>query len=83
MGHFTGHCILLSYFLPARNETERDNAAWLAIPMTLFFMTVTAYVIPYNALLPELTEIAEEKVKLSSFQQAGFVLGIIIAASVK
>src|SRR3569833_4770260 len=29
-----------------------------------------------------MTETAEEKVKLSSFQQAGFVIGIIIAASV-
>jgi len=69
-------------FFPLEMKQSGINATWLAITMTLFFMSVTAYVIPYNALLPELTETAEEKVKLSSFQQAGFVLGIIIAASV-
>jgi GPH family glycoside/pentoside/hexuronide:cation symporter len=45
-------------------------------------MSVTAYIIPYNALLPELAETAAEKVKLSSFQQVGFVLGMIIAGLV-
>src|ERR1700761_4172215 len=69
-------------FYPLVMGESSHNAAWLAVTMTLFFMSVTAYIIPYNALLPELTETAEEKVKLSSFQQAGFVLGIIIAASV-
>jgi GPH family glycoside/pentoside/hexuronide:cation symporter len=69
-------------FYPLVMKESGHNAAWLAVTMTLFFMSVTAYIIPYNALLPELTESAEEKVKLSSFQQAGFVIGIIIAASV-
>jgi len=69
-------------FYPLVMSQSGHNAVWLAITMTLFFMSVTAYIIPYNALLPEMTETAEEKVKLSSFQQAGFVIGIIIAASV-
>jgi GPH family glycoside/pentoside/hexuronide:cation symporter len=69
-------------FYPIVLQQSGQNAAWLAVTMTLFFMSVTAYVIPYNALLPELTETPEEKVRLSSFQQAGFVVGIIIAASV-
>jgi len=69
-------------FYPLVMGQSGNNAAWLAVTMTLFFMSVTAYIIPYNALLPELTETPEEKVKLSSFQQAGFVVGIIIAASV-
>ena len=69
-------------FYPQVMKESSHNAAWLAVTMTLFFMSVTAYIIPYNALLPELTETSEEKVRLSSFQQAGFVIGIIIAASV-
>ncbi|MGZ3752072.1 MAG: MFS transporter [Mucilaginibacter sp.] len=69
-------------FLPIVMKQSGQNAAWLAVTITLFFMSVTAYIIPYNALLPELTETSEEKVRLSSFQQAGFVIGIIIAASV-
>jgi glycoside/pentoside/hexuronide:cation symporter, GPH family len=69
-------------FYPLVMKQSGSNAAWLAVTMTLFFMSVTAYIIPYNALLPELTETPEEKVRLSSFQQAGFVVGIMIAASV-
>jgi GPH family glycoside/pentoside/hexuronide:cation symporter len=38
--------------------------------------------IPYNALLPEMTDTAAEKVKLSSFQQVGFVLGIVVSSLV-
>ena len=69
-------------FFPLVMQKSIYNALWLGITMTLFLMSVTAYVIPYNALLPELTETSEEKVKLSSFQQAGFVIGIIIASSI-
>jgi GPH family glycoside/pentoside/hexuronide:cation symporter len=47
-----------------------------------FFMGATAYIIPYNALLPELTSTGAERVKLSSFQQVGFVIGIILSALV-
>ncbi len=72
----------LTFYPPVRGESMY-NAYALAITLILFFMSVTAYIIPYNALLPELTgSNPAEKVKLSSFQQAGFVLGIIIAALV-
>ncbi len=69
-------------FYPLVLGQSGSNAAWLAANMTLFFMSVTAYIIPYNALLPELAGTNAEKVKLSSFQQAGFVIGIVIAALV-
>jgi GPH family glycoside/pentoside/hexuronide:cation symporter len=58
------------------------NAFWITITLVGFFMGATTYIIPYNALLPELTDTAAEKVKLSSFQQVGFVIGIIISALV-
>src|SRR6185312_1186903 len=73
-------CCLIFY--PPIRGVSTNNAFWLAVTMALFFMAVTSYIIPYNALLPEMTENSAEKVKLSSFQQAGFVLGIIIAALV-
>jgi GPH family glycoside/pentoside/hexuronide:cation symporter len=70
-------------FYPLVRGPSMQNAVWLTANLILFFMSVTAYIIPYNALLPELTgSNPAEKVKLSSFQQAGFVLGIIIAALV-
>ncbi len=67
-------------FHPLVKGESMYNAWWLAITMILFFVSATTYIIPYNALLPEVTNTPAEKVKLSSFQQVGFVLGIIVAA---
>ena len=71
-------CILT--FFPIVKGESLHNAFWLMVMLVFFFMSTTAYIIPYNALLPELTDTAAEKVKLSSFQQVGFVIGIIISA---
>ena len=71
-------CILIFY--PPAEAISRSNALWLIFPLTLFFVTTTTYAIPYNALLPELAQTNREKVRLSSFQQVGFVLGMIIAS---
>ena len=69
-------------FCPLTKTESTHNAVWLTFTLICFFMSVTSYIIPYNALLPEVTETAAEKVKLSSFQQVGFVLGMIIAGLV-
>jgi len=69
-------------FCPVTKGASNSNAVWLTCTLILFFMSVTTYIIPYNALLPELTDTASEKVKLSSFQQVGFVLGMIISGFV-
>ena len=69
-------------FCPLVKSESIHNAFWLAFTLIGFFMGATTYIIPYNALLPELTDTAAEKVKLSSFQQVGFVIGIIISAMV-
>lgn len=66
-------------FYPLVKGQSMYNAAWLTINMIFFFMGATAYIIPYNALLPEVTETAAEKVRLSSFQQVGFIIGIIFS----
>jgi len=69
-------------FYPLTKTESTNNALWLSFTLICFFMSFTTYVIPYNALLPEVTQTAAEKVKLSSFQQVGFVLGMIIAGLV-
>jgi GPH family glycoside/pentoside/hexuronide:cation symporter len=69
-------------FSPIVRGESVYNAGWLTVNMICFFMGATTYIIPYNALLPELTETAAEKVKLSSFQQVGFIIGIMLAALV-
>jgi len=69
-------------FSPIVNGESIYNAFWIGLTMVFFFMGATSYIIPYNALLPELTETASEKVKLSSFQQVGFIIGIMLSALV-
>jgi GPH family glycoside/pentoside/hexuronide:cation symporter len=69
-------------FCPLVKSESGTNAVWLTFTLIFFFMSFTSYIIPYNALLPELTDTATERVKLSSFQQVGFVLGMIIAGLV-
>lgn len=71
-------CCLVFY--PLVKGESLSNAWWLTIVLAGFFVSVTTYIIPYNALLAELTQTAEEKVKLSTFQQVGFVLGMILGA---
>src|SRR5260221_380882 len=67
-------------FHPVQKTASISNAWWLELTMILFFIAATTYIIPYNALLPEMAKTPAEKVRLSSFQQVGFVLGIIVAA---
>jgi GPH family glycoside/pentoside/hexuronide:cation symporter len=67
-------------FHPLVMGESLHNAYWLTFTLILFFMSATTYIIPYNALLPEMAKSAAEKVRLSSFQQVGFVLGIILSA---
>ncbi|MDN3581801.1 MFS transporter [Mucilaginibacter flavus] len=69
-------------FFPVVRAESMKNAAWITFTLVCFFMAATSYIIPYNALLPEMTDTAAEKVKLSSLQQVGFVIGIIISAMV-
>jgi GPH family glycoside/pentoside/hexuronide:cation symporter len=67
-------------FYPIHYGESLQNAWWLMLVLAGFFISVTTYIIPYNALLAELTNSPEEKVKLSTFQQVGFVLGMILGA---
>lgn len=69
-------------FCPLVKGESTINAFWLTFTLICFSMSVTSYIIPYNALLAEVTETAAEKVKLSSFQQVGFVVGMILAGLV-
>lgn len=69
-------------FYPLVKGVSIHNAWWLTGTLILFFISATTYIIPYNALLPEMTHTAAQKVKLSSFQQVGFVLGILVSSLV-
>ena len=71
-------CALVFY--PLVKGESITNAWWLTFVLAGFFISVTTYIIPYNALLAELTHSADQKVRLSTYQQVGFVLGMILAA---
>ena len=68
-------------YLPMEKTESTSNGIWLTIILILFFVSATTYIIPYNAMLPEMAHTSEDKVKLSTFQQVGFVIGIIISSA--
>lgn len=72
-------CCLVFYPLVQRESPM--NIVWLAGMLIGFYVSSTAYVIPYNALLPELAATSEEKVRLSTMQSVGYVFGIGIASN--
>lgn len=67
-------------FHPLVEAPSTKNAWWLTLMLICFFMSVTTYIIPYNALLAEMAHTPQKKVKLSTFQQVGFVMGMILSA---
>ena len=67
-------------FLPLEYRESYSNVWWLAIIQACFYLSLTVYIIPYNALLPELAPGSEAKVRLSTWLSLAFVLGIIISS---
>jgi GPH family glycoside/pentoside/hexuronide:cation symporter len=72
-------CFLVFY--PLHQAESTANIIWLVVTLVLFYVASTSYIIPYNALLPELAKTADEKVKLATWQSIGYVFGIGIASN--
>jgi glycoside/pentoside/hexuronide:cation symporter, GPH family len=71
-------CIVV--FIPVHPFESRHNL-WLLIPsLSLFYLAITVYFIPYNALMPELAQTGREKIRLSTWLSLAYVIGLIIAA---
>ena len=68
-------------FFPLTKTESNSNAIWLTVTLILFFVSATTYIIPYNALMPEMAHTSEDKVRFSTFQQVGFVIGVVIASA--
>ncbi|MDR3715047.1 MAG: MFS transporter [Puia sp.] len=68
-------------FCPLRLSVSALNVAWLAFTLAGFYILSTLYIIPYNALLPELAPGSGDKVRLSTLQSVGYVFGIGIASN--
>ena len=72
-------CCLVFY--PIRHQESTLNIVWLSIMLIGFYVSSTTYIIPYNALLPELAPTSSDKVRLATWQSVGYVFGIGIASN--
>ncbi|MCD6067545.1 MAG: transporter [Bacteroidetes bacterium] len=72
-------CFLVFY--PLKQEESSLNIAWLVFALVGFYVSSTSYIIPYNALLPELAPGSQDKVRLATWQSVGYVFGIGIASN--
>lgn len=72
-------CFLV--FFPLFKTESSWNIVWLTVTLVGFYVASTTYIIPYNALLPELAPTSDDKVKLSTWQSVGYVFGIAIASN--
>jgi GPH family glycoside/pentoside/hexuronide:cation symporter len=68
-------------FYPLEQTESKLNIVWLVVMLIGFYVSSTTYIIPYNALLPELAPTSEDKVRLATWQSVGFVFGIAIASN--
>ena len=72
-------CCLIFY--PLVQAESSLNIIWLVFTLIGFYISSTSYIIPYNALLPELAPSSQDKVKLATWQSVGYVFGIGIASN--
>lgn len=72
-------CFLIFY--PLKQQESTANVIWLIIMLIGFYISSTSYIIPYNALLPELAKTSKDKIKLSTWQSVGYVFGIGISSN--
>ncbi len=73
-------CILI--FIPLRTYESNANYIWLLFTQAGFYLSLTLYSVPYNALMPELAKTNEQKLIFSTVLSLMFVLGIIISSQI-
>ncbi|MEM7111692.1 MAG: MFS transporter [Chloroflexota bacterium] len=71
-------CFLI--FVPPQQQISGWNIVWLVVTQILFYVSLTMYVTPFFALLPELGHTADERLNLSTWISVTYALGIIVAA---
>ncbi len=71
---------LVLMFVPPVQGVSGWNIVWLVIVQALFYVSLTVYVTPFFALLPELGHTPNERLNLSTWISVTYALGIILAA---
>lgn len=71
--------MLIMLFFPPSPEAGTLNAVWMTVTLSLLLFFFTVYVVPWSALLPELSHTKSTRINIASMQ-AGF--GLIATAMV-
>jgi len=80
VGWIPAFVFCLAVFIPLNQTASKENTVFLVCNLTMFYLFLTLYFIPYNALMPELAPGGRDKIKLSTWLSLAYVLGIIFAA---
>lgn len=71
---------VLIFFSPI-NQTSWLNALWLFVFIIIYYLSITAYCTPFNALIPEIGHTQEERLNISTTISLTFFLGTAFAYS--
>jgi Na+/melibiose symporter-like transporter len=68
----------LVFYAPV-SEVSHWNSIWLLVMLLLFYLFLTLYVTPYNALIPELGKTKQDRVNISTCISLTFIIGTSVA----
>ena len=69
---------VLIFCCPVRGESP-INIVWLAVTMVIFYICMTAYCTPYNALIPVLGRDQKDRMDISTYISLTYIVGTGIA----
>ena len=69
---------MLIFCCPVRGESP-VNIVWLAVTLILFYIFMTAYCTPYNALIPVLGRSQKDRMDISTYISLTYIVGTGIA----
>jgi Na+/melibiose symporter-like transporter len=72
-------CVSVLVFWSPVQGVSAVNAVWLLVMLLLFYLCMTIYCTPYNALIPELSKTQNDRINISTFISVTFLLGSAIA----
>lgn len=76
-------CALFSFlmFYPPQAEPGWFNNLWVTVSILLFYLALTVYVIPYNALISELGHHPPDRMRISTLISVTFALGFLLGSN--
>ncbi len=72
----------VAVFHPPFGDSFPGNTVWLAITVALFYLSLTLYVVPYNALIAELGQTAKERLTIATAISVTWALGFAMGSQV-